>query len=321
MLKEKINSRAAATEQTGFGVNSENSGGRFFNKDGSPNIEVYGINFFERISVYNTMLRVPGWKFILIVLTFYIITNLFFATIYTFTGIEHLGGIDEGSTIKRFWEAFFFSAQTLSTVGYGHIYPTGIITNAIAATESIFGLLLFALATGMLYGRFSQPKAYFKFSKNALYAPFKSGVAVMFRFVPYKHRNLSDAEVKATLAMKVEGDGILSNKFYNLDLEISQVNSLTLSWTLVHVINEKSPFYNLSLEDLLATQAEILVFVKAYDESFSNFVLARTSYHASEFVYGAKFKLIYHPSADKRSTVLYINQISDYDLIELPASI
>lgn len=319
MLKEKINSRAAATNQTGFGVNSEDSGGRFFNKDGTSNLQVHGIKFFERFSLYNTMLRVPGWKFILIVFSFYIIVNLFFASIYTFTGIEHLGGIDDASTIKRFWEAFFFSAQTLSTVGYGHIYPTGMITNAIAGTESIFGLLLFALATGMLYGRFSQPKAYMKYSKNALYAPFKNDVAVMFRFVPYKHRNLSEAEVKATLAMKVEDEnGVVSNKFYNLDLEISKINWLTLSWTIVHVINEQSPFYNLSREDLLNAQAEILVFVKAYDESFSNFIISRTSYHVSEFVFGAKFKLIYHPSSNKKSTSLYINQISDYDLVDLP---
>lgn len=318
---KKLNTRAASTEQTGFGTNSENSGGRFYNIDGSPNLEVQGVNFFERMSIYNTMLKVSSWKFILIVLSFYILVNLFFALLYTLVGIENLGGLEGDSTLMKFWEAFFFSAQTLSTVGYGHIYPTGMMANIIAATESLLGLLAFALATGMMYGRFSRPRAYMMYSKNVLYAPYKNGVAVMFRFVPYKHRNLSEAEVKATLAMKVQDDGHTSNKFYNLNLDISKINSLTLSWTIVHAINEQSPFYNLTKEDLVASNAEILVFVKAYDETFSNNVISRTSYVASEFIFGAKFRLMYHPSPDKSHTVLYINRVSEYDLVDLPVNI
>ena len=103
---------------------------------------------------------------------------------YTLTGIDNLGGVEGDNIATKFWEAFFFSAQTLSTVGYGHIYPTGMVTNFIAAMESIIGLLTFALATGMMYGRFSQPKAYIKYSNNALFAPYKDGVALMFRMVP-----------------------------------------------------------------------------------------------------------------------------------------
>lgn len=317
-ILKKINTHASDTNQTGFGTNSEYSGGRFYNEDGTPNIGVQGISFFERFSIYNTMLKVKTWKFIALIFCFYIVTNLAFASLYLFTGIDNLGGMEGESIVTKYWEAFFFSAQTLSTVGYGHIYPTGMITNMIAATESIIGLLTFALATGMMYGRFSQPRAYLKYSKNALFAPYKEGVAVMFRMVPYKHRNLSDAEVKATLAMKVQDDGKMSNKFYGLTLEIPKINALTLSWTLVHVVNETSPFYNLSREDLLGSSAEILIFVKAYDETFSNFVVSRTSYEAAQFVYGAKFKLMYHPSTDKQYTVLSIDMVSDYEKMPLP---
>jgi inward rectifier potassium channel len=320
-LLKKLNARATDTNQTGFGTNSEYSGGRFYNKNGSPNMGLKGIGLLESFSIYNTMLKVKSWKFFTIILCFYGLVNLLFAGLYMLVGAEHLGGMEGTSDLKRFWEAFFFSAQTLSTVGYGHIYPSGMLTNCLAAIESLIGLLSFALATGMMYGRFSQPKAYIKYSANTLFAPFKGGTAVMFRLVPYKHRNLSDAEVKATLAMKVMEDGQRVNRFFTLPLEISKINALTLSWTLVHVINETSPFYNLTREDLISSSAELLIFLKAYDETYSNFVVSRTSYEASEFIYGGKFKLMYHPSDDKEHTILDVNLLSQYDKVQLPDGI
>ena len=96
------------------------------------------------------------------------------------------------------------------------------------------------------------------------------------------------------------------------------MNTLTLSWTLVHNITENSPFYGLNKEDLVAAQAELIVILKAYDESFSNTVVARTSYIAEEFVYGAKFKLMYHPNEEQNATILNIEQLNDFDLVNLP---
>jgi len=317
-LSKKINARINDTLQTGFGTDSENSGGRFFKKDGTPNLHLTGINFFEKLSIYDTMLRVRTWKFILIIFCFYGIVNLFFAFAYIIIGIEHLGGIEGFTIMDKFWQAFFFSAQTITTVGYGHIYPIGTLANSLAAVESLMGLLLFALATGMMYGRFSKPKAYLRYSKNALFSPYKDGIALMFRMVPYKHNNLSDAEVKATLALKLFENGKKVNRFFPLTLEISTINALTLSWTIVHHITEESPLYNLSKDDLLNSAAEVLVFLKAYDDAYSSIVVSRTSFEATEFVYGAKFKLMYHPSNNKEHTVMQINMVSDHDKVPLP---
>jgi inward rectifier potassium channel len=105
-----------------------------------------------------------------------------------------------------------------------------------------------------------------------------------------------------------------------MKLEISKINTLTLSWTIVHVINEESPFYNLTKEDLINAKAEILVFVKAFDESFSNTVVSRSSYVASEMVFGAKFRVMYHRSEDDTKTILNIDQLNDFDEVELPVS-
>jgi inward rectifier potassium channel len=103
--------------------------------------------------------------------------------------------------------------QTFTTVGYGHVSPRGFLTSFIAAVEALSGLFSFAIATGLFYGRFSQPKAHLLFSSNALIAPYKEGTALMLRFYPYKNVNLSDAEARVTLGMHVEENGQKVNKF------------------------------------------------------------------------------------------------------------
>lgn len=111
----------------------------------------------------------------------------------------------------------------------------------------------------------------------------------MFRVVRYKHNNLLDAEVKATVALKLFENGKKVNRFFPLALEISTINALTVSLTIVLYITEESPLYNLSKNDLLNSAAEVLVFLKAYDDAYSSIVVSRTSFEASEFVFGAKF--------------------------------
>src|SRR5689334_13059371 len=193
MIKKRVK-KLKADKHTGFGSNASNYGGRFINKDGSANIKKSGINLVESISWYHTMLNIPRWKFMLIVFLFYGIVNFLFATLYCLIGVEHLNGILADSFVEKFGQAFFFSAQTFTTVGYGHISPTGFWASFIASIEALFGLLSFAIATGLFYGRFSKPKAHIRFSENAIIAPFQDGKALMMRIVPYKNTNLTDAE-------------------------------------------------------------------------------------------------------------------------------
>ena len=232
-------------------------------------------------------------------------------------GIDHLAGVNQGTDIKNFSEVFFFSAQTFTTVGYGRISPVGFAASAVSTFEAFLGLLSFAIATGLFYGRFSRPRAFLGFSHNALIAPYKDGVGLMFRMAPYKNNVLSEAEVKVNLAMQLEENGKMVNRFFNLDLEISKINSLALSWTIVHPINEKSPLHNFNHADMVNAKIEALVFVKAFDEVFSNTVVQRFSYIAPEVIWGAKFRMMYHADEKKKATVLDLDKLNDYEKIEL----
>jgi len=142
------------------------------------------------------MLTIPRWKFFLIILSFYFLVNLIFATIYFLIGSENLNGIVADNAFDEFGQTFFFSIQTYTTVGYGHISPSGFLTSFVASVEALFGLLSFAIATGLFYGRFSKPNAHILFSENAIIAPFQGETALMLRLSPYKNTNLSDAEAR-----------------------------------------------------------------------------------------------------------------------------
>ena len=303
---------------TGFGTNSSSTGGRFVNRDGRPNVIKKGVGILYRYSWYHTMLGMKRGKFLFLLFLCYITINLVFAGIYYLIGINHLAGVHSGSSFKNFTEVFFFSAQTFTTVGYGRISPVGFMASAVSTFEAFLGLLSFAIATGLFYGRFSRPRAFLRFSENALIAPFKEGTAFMFRMAPYKNNNLSEVEVKLTLAITNEKNGKLTDEFFNLNLEFSKINGLSLSWTIVHPIDDKSPFYGLSKEDIAGTDMEIMVYIKAFDEVFSNNVVTRTSYISSEIVWGAKFKMMYYPSDDKNKTILELNKINDFDLVTMP---
>ena len=315
---KRINSKAKSNLNSGFGTNTSSYGGRFVNKNGSANVDKRGMNILHRISWYHTLIDMPAWKFMLILLTFYVCVNFVFALAYFAIGIEYLNGIDpSGSELVKFGETYFFSAQTFTTVGYGHISPSGFMASAVSAFEALIGLLSFAIATGLFFGRFSRPIAFIKFSHNAIIAPYGDITALMIRITPFKNTNLTDAEAKVTLGISIEENEKLSNKFYSLDLEFKKINELTLSWTLVHPISEESPLYQFIKEDFDTINGEILVYIKTFDDMFSDTVAIRTSYTFDEVVYGAKFKPMYSQNNNNTKTILHLDKLNHFDIVNL----
>ena len=216
-------------------------------------------------------------------------------------------------------QAFFFSSQTLTTVGYGHVSPTGFITNALASIESFAGIMSFALVTGLFFARFSRPKAHLLFSDNILLAPYKDKTAFMLRVASQRNNHLTDAEAQLTTAFHIIEDGKRVTRFYQLPLEISRINSLAMSWTVVHPVDDKSPFYGFSMEDMRNARIEIIVTIKAFDDHYSNIVQQRTSYAGAEIIYGARFTPTFHRAGDGSHTVLELDKLNAYEPVPLMA--
>jgi inward rectifier potassium channel len=312
-FRQKIHQKN--TENSGFG---DNASGRFINKDGLPNVNRKGVNIFNRFSWYHTMLDLSTFQFLSYLVIAYILVNIFFALIYYLIGVEHLTGIDKSNPMNEFIDVFFFSSQTFTTVGYGRIAPVGFTASLVATFEAFLGLLTFAIATGLFYGRFSRPRAYLKFSDIALIAPFKDRTALMFRLAPYKNNSLTDAEIIVSTAIQVMENSVPKSKFYTLKTQLNKINTLALNWTIVHIIDEDSPFYGFNEEDFLNTDIEIIIHVRAFDEVFSNTVVQRSSYISKEIIYGAKFVPMYYPDKENLSTILDLDKINHYQKADLP---
>ncbi|RNL51784.1 ion channel [Pedobacter jejuensis] len=296
-------------DDLGFGSAPVLKNQRVLNTDGTPNIERVGLPWFKFDDTYTRLVTMSWPRFFLVILIAYLIVNTLFAAAYNIVGIENLNGAN-GTTIRdQFFDAFFFSAQTISTVGYGHISPQGFITSILAAFESMLGLLAFALATGLLYGRFSRPTSKVSFSKKMVIAPYQNQKALMFRMVNLRKNSLIDVEVQMVMSFNETDNGKLKRSFYPLELERSKISVLSLNWTLVHPINEDSPIFNKTLDDLKAAEVEIFVIIKAFDDTFSQTIHTRTSYQDEDIEMDAKFKMMhYHNEVGK--TVL------DYSLFD-----
>jgi inward rectifier potassium channel len=301
---------------TGFGSAANNQGDRLLSKDGNFNVKREGQSFFERLSPYHQLIRMSWGNFLLLIIAFFILVNLLFSMSYYLVGLNQLAGILSKDPVSEFIEVNAFSAQTLTTVGYGRINPIGLGSDILTSFESLFGLLSFAFITGLLYGRFSRPFARLLYSENAIIAPFQNKTALMFRIANGRKNQLIECET--TLLFNYLDKESNMRRFINLTLEYNKVNALSLSWTVVHPINEDSPLNGLSKIDLEEMKAEVIVLFKAFDDTYSQVVHTRHSYTAPELVWGAKFNPMFNRSNDGKATVLDLKKIGEFSMAELP---
>jgi inward rectifier potassium channel len=299
----------------GFGaVVARESRRRLLNRDGTFNVRRGGLRFWESLSAYHYLLTISWSLFFSFVVGAYLLTNAIFALIYLMAGPVALSGTHATTFVGRFAERFFFSVHTLATIGYGSITPLTLAANLIVTFETLIGLVGVAVVTGISFARFSRPVAKILFSRNAVIAPYRGGRAFMFRIVNQRSNQLVEVAAKVLLSRrKRDGASSLDREFVNLELERDRVVFFPLAWTIVHPIDEKSPLRNWTAEDLIDCDAEFLILLNGFDETFSQTVHARSSYKAQEVVWGARFASMFEPTREEGVISVDIRKLDDIE--------
>jgi inward rectifier potassium channel len=300
----------AVPRDLGFGtIVARESRQRLLNRDGSFNVSRKGLRLGTSLSAYHALLTTSWTRFMLVVVASYVVCNALFAAAFLACGPGALVG--PGGT--GFPRAFFFSVETFSTIGYGIVGPAGLAANLLVTVEALVGLLWLALATGLLFARFSRPTAKILFSRSALVAPYRGGRAFEFRIANARSSQLIDVEAKVLFTRFEETGRQAVRRFYPLTLERESVVFFPLAWTIVHPIDEASPLRGLTADDLRASDAEFLVLLSGIEEAFAQRVHARSSYKWNEVVWGARFAdIVHHPSGGEPITI----DVSRLDILE-----
>jgi inward rectifier potassium channel len=262
---------------------------RAINRDGSFNVRRRG---FRRAAgdAYIRLIRMSWPRFLGTMVTGYLAVNGIFGAIYFWLGPDALRVSDRDLGLSQLALAFFFSTQTLSTVGYGSIYPFGLAAHLVSALEVTLGVGGFALAASLMFARFSRPSAKLIFSRQMVVAPYRDQTGLEFRVANQRSNVMMEVEAEMILTtVEQDAQGKLQRKFVELSLERRTLWFLALTWTIVHPIDRASPLWGKTREDLESLQAEVLIVIKGYDDSFSQVVNTRYSYRWDEIDWSARF--------------------------------
>ena len=255
---------------------------------------------------YHLLLTLDWPQFFLLTAICYIVTNALFALLYL-AGGDCIKNARPGS----FLDAFFFSVQTMATIGYGAMYPSTDYANLLVTLEALIGLLGVAMATGLMFARFSRPTARVLFSRVAVITPHNGLPTLMLRVANERRNQILEAQIGLSLLRdEVTTEGLFIRRFYDLKLLRSQTRTFALSWVVMHVIDENSPLYGATPESLEEVQTDIVVTLTGIDETVSQTVHARHYYITDEILWNMRFVDIFSKKPDGRR-VLDFNRFHD----------
>lgn len=309
MQGEKRKPKKKSTE-LGFGNQAYTRSTRLIKKDGDFNVEKDGQRFWDELDTYHELISISWGRFFLLVTSVFFAINLIFAVLYFLAGPEAIDGMRTQEGMGRFFETFYFSTQTITTVGFGKLNPSTDFVSILAAFESFLGLLGFALATGLMFARFSRPRKRLVYSKNALIAPYKNINALMFRFAHGAKNQLIEAEVQMVASCWIEAEK--RRIFQPLKLERKLISFFSTSWTVVHPIDKESPLYGMTPQDYEEQEMEIIVMFKAFDDTYARHIYDRTSYVHEELAWGKKFVSIYDHKPDEKMHIA-MDRIGEFE--------
>jgi len=235
--------------------------------------------------LYHQLLVMSWRRFLFTIALFYFGLNVIFALIYVITG----GGIANAEP-GSFKDAYFFSIQTLSTVGYGSMFPKTLTAEIIVSVEIFVGLICIAILTGLMFARFSKPTARVLFSEVAVICPFDGIPTLMFRAANQRDNRILEAQIRVSLMKdEITKEGHQLRRFYDLPLMRSQTPVFGLSWLIMHSIDENSPFYGRTPEELREKGMEIWISLTGLDETFSQTINTRYAYTADNILWEQRF--------------------------------
>jgi inward rectifier potassium channel len=273
---------------------------RLLNRDGTFNVYRQQPNWWRRLASYHFLLNLTWPRFFLVVFLLFVAINGVFATAYYLAGPGTVTG-DVGVQ-NPFLRCFFFSVDTFATIGYGNLAPSGVPAHVLVSIESLFGLMTFAIATGLVFARFARPTAHVIYSKDAIVAPYRGIKAFEFRIINGRDNQLIDVEARIVLTRFEDKDGSPQRKYYQLQLERNRVAFFPLAWTVVHPIDNASPLFGWTRDELIASRAEFLILLTATDETFAQTVQSRSSYTAEEIKWNMKFANLFQ-EGDRAITI------------------
>jgi inward rectifier potassium channel len=282
----------------------------------SDEVVTIGLRAGWMSDLYHQLLTLPWTPFIFILALVYLGLNVIFGSLYSL-GAGAIANARPGS----FADAFFFSVETLSTIGYGQMSPATFYGNIVMTAEALSGVMLIAVTAGLMFARFSKPTARVLFSKVAVVGPFNGVPTLSLRLANQRRNDVLEARVSVTLVRDertAEGDWM--RRFYDLQLARQYSPIFAMSFTVLHAIDASSPLWNKDPSSLAAEAAELIVTVTGLDETTSQTIHARTSYLADEIRWNRRFEDVFTQTKDGRRALDYRRFHDDAPLQSTPTA-
>ncbi len=253
------------------------------NSKGQLDIRVKGLS--QQGDFYHLLMQMTWKQLFALFSSSYFILNSIFASLY-YIGGDVILNADPGS----YWDAFVFSFQTSSTIGYGHFTPKTNYAHFIVMLDAISGILFVALATGIAFGKFSRPTARVLFSENVLLNLMNGQETLMFRMGNARRNQIVDANVTVVMTRpETSLEGVEMRRIYDLKLVRKNSPLFSLSWTVMHVVDEDSPLFHMSEEEIKNEQIMFIVSITGVDDAFSQIIYDRHLYFGGDVESGKQF--------------------------------
>ena len=269
------------------------------------------VNARKHLDLYHTVLSLSWLRFNFLLILSFVLINLIFGLLYRLSP-ESIGGISNQSYLNY----FFFSVQTLATIGYGNMYPQTMYGNILVTCEAIVGLLSLGLFAAVAFSRLSLPRALIAFSDKAVISNHNGIPTLMIRLANNRNNSVIDAKIVLSLfRQETTSEGSTMMRIYDLNLTRGTSPILLLTWLVMHPIDEKSPLYGITESKLIESGITIVATVTGLDETLSQTIHANTSYQTSDIHWNKRFKDLFKLDSHTNSQIIDLSELNSIENI------